>query len=60
MSVESYVVYEDDQGSVGAVLDTHGSISDIDMWIEGRKVLGRPAANNERSAIEYVEIMLGR
>jgi hypothetical protein len=58
MSVQSYIVYEDSQGKLGAVLDPHDPDFKIELWMEGKKIKGYVTAHKEIDAIIYMEDIL--
>ena len=58
MSVQSYIVYEDSQGKLGAVLDPFDHGFRIDLWMEGKKIVGYVAAHKTIDAVVYMEAIL--
>ena len=55
--VHDYIVYEDSSGDLGAIPYKYGkTLKDItiDLWMEGKTVLGCPAARSKEDAIIYI------
>jgi hypothetical protein len=58
MMVQTYIVTEDRQGKLEAILDPHDPELKLDLWMAGKKIVGCPASRSEQEAIDYVESIL--
>lgn len=58
MSVESYIVIEDSQGKLEAVLDPHDPEIKKALWFEGKTIVGYVAAHKAIDAVVYMESIL--